>query len=358
MYSGRNSSGQSCSSFPSVRALCAAGAFAAGLFAAAASASESRGLFCATPTACELQLYVENDILGGTDRYYTSGLKLGGGVGATGLVERIFQAPAEQVLRRITDDPRGVQFGLFVGQQLYTPREIEIAQPQPFDRPWAAWLYIGGVAQSVSRNRLQTVEFDVGVIGPAALGKEMQTVIHEATDSTHPKGWHNQLSNEPGFLLAYMEKWRFGPRTGVQLVPHYGATLGTVMTLARLGGTVRVGRNMSDFGPDTIEPGGAMLQGVRLRDPEYKEGLGEWYLFAGAEARAVAHNVFLDGNVFRSSPSVDRQDFVYDLKAGFSVRIASARISLTQVWRSEEFTTPVRGGGNQRFQSLNISWQF
>jgi hypothetical protein len=131
MYSGRNSSGQSCSSFPSVRALCAAGAFAAGLFAAAASASESRGLFCATPTACELQLYVENDILGGTDRYYTSGLKLGGGVGATGLVERIFQAPAEQVLRRITDDPRGVQFGLFVGQQLYTPRGSKLRNLSP-----------------------------------------------------------------------------------------------------------------------------------------------------------------------------------------------------------------------------------
>ncbi|HEX6006369.1 MAG TPA: lipid A deacylase LpxR family protein [Burkholderiales bacterium] len=334
-------------------------AFAATLVpCTSAVAAESRGLFCATPTACELQFYVENDILGGTDRYYTSGLKLGGAVGAEGLVERFFHAPAERVLRHITDDPRGVQFGLFIGQQLYTPREIDIAPPQPSDRPWAAWLYVGGVAQSVSANRLQTVEFDLGVIGPAALGKEVQTAIHEATDSTHPKGWHNQLPNEPAFLLAYMEKWRFGPRSGVQLVPHFGATLGTVLTLARIGATVRAGRNMSGFGPDTIEPGGAMLQGVRLRDPEYKEGIGEWYLFAGADARAVAHNIFLDGNVFRSSPSVDRQEFVYDLKMGFSVRVASARVSFTHTWRSEEFTTPVRGGGNQRFQSLNVSWQF
>lgn len=344
---------------PSTRAMWSAGALAAAFFVTTtAMASESRGLFCATPTACELQLYVENDILTGTDRYYTNGLKFGGGVGAEGLVERFFHAPAEHVLRRLTDDPRGVQLGLFIGQQIYTPRDIEVSPAQPFDRPWAAWLYIGGVAQTVSRNRLQTVEFDVGVIGPAALGKELQTAIHEATGSDHPRGWHNQLPNEPGFLLAYMEKWRFGAPTGVQLVPHYGATLGTVMTLARAGGIVRAGRNMSGFGPDTIEPGGAMLQGVRLRDPESRERLGEWYLFAGAEARAVAYNVFLDGNAFRSSPSVDRRDYVYDLKAGFSVRIASARVSFTQIWRSEEFTTPTRGGGNQRFQSLNISWQF
>jgi hypothetical protein len=55
---------------------------------------------------------------------------------------------------------------------------------------------------------------------------------------------------------------------------------------------------------------------------------------------------------------VDRRDFVYDLKAGFSVRIPPARLSLTQIWRSEEFTTPLGGGGNQRFQSLNLSWEF
>jgi len=69
----------------SVRALWIAGALAVTFFGAtAAAAAESRGLFCATPSACEVQLYVENDILGGTDRYYTSGLKLGGGVGAAG----------------------------------------------------------------------------------------------------------------------------------------------------------------------------------------------------------------------------------------------------------------------------------
>jgi hypothetical protein len=335
--------------------------FAAALLSIAgvASAEEPRLIECDRATACELQLYIENDSVGGgTDRYYTNGIKFGGGVNANRLIERLFQRPAEEVLHRFSDNPGDVHVGLFIGQNMYTPRRITIAEPQPFDRPWAAWLYLGGVAQSVTGNRLQTVEFDLGMIGPAALGKEVQTAWHELVGAAHPRGWSNQLTNEPGLLLAYLEKWRFGPMSGVQVVPHFGATIGNVMTLARAGGIVRAGRNMSGFGPDTIEPGGAMLQRVRLQDPQSQDQRREWYVFAGTDLRAVGYNVFLDGNFFRSSPSVDRRDFVYDLKAGLSVRIPPVRVSLTQIWRSEEFTTPIGGGGTQRFQSLNLSWEF
>ena len=329
------------------------------LLTPAAHAAEPSLIECDRATACELQIYIENDSAGGgTDRYYTNGIKVGGGVHANRLIERLFQRPAEQVLRQFSEKPGDVHVGLFIGQHMYTPKRITVTEPQPFDRPWAAWLYVGGVAQSVAGNRLQTAEFDLGMIGPAALGKEVQTAWHELVGADRPVGWHNQLKNEPGLMVTYLEKWRFGYPTGVELVPHFGGSVGNVMTLARVGGIVRAGKNMSGFGPDTIEPGGAMLQRVRMKDALSLAERREWYVFAGVDARAVAYNVFLDGNVFRSSPSVDRRNFVYDLKAGFSIRMAPARLSLTQIWRSEEFTTPLAGGGSQRFQSLNLSWEF
>ena len=126
----------------------------------------------------------------------------------------------------------------------------------------------------------------------------------------------------------------------------------------RAGGIVRVGRNMSGFGPDTIEPGGAMLQRTRLTDAQSQNGGHEWYVFAGVDARAVARNIFLDGNTFRDSASVDKRVFVYDFKAGVSLRIAPVRVSLTHVQRSAEFNTPLGKSGVQRFQSLNVSWEF
>lgn len=151
-------------------------------------AAERPPLACNATTACEFQLYIENDMMSGTDRYYTNGIKFGGGVSADPLIERIFQAPAESVLRSVSKAPGQVEFGLFLGQNMYTPRNIKTSLPQPLDRPWAAWLYVGGVVQNVEKDRLQTVELDLGMIGPAAQGKLLQSEWHKLIGVDQPQG--------------------------------------------------------------------------------------------------------------------------------------------------------------------------
>lgn len=319
--------------------------------AAAASAAE-----CARDHPNEFQLYVENDKWSGTDRYYTNGLKFGFGTDA-GTLADLLNAPSAGLLRRITDGSGCVQLGLFFGQNMYTPRRITVATPQPNDRPWAAWMYVGGVAQRVEEHKLQTVEFDLGMVGPAALGRQVQTEWHRLIGVDQPEGWGNQIPNQLGVLVAYVEKRRYGGGH-VQFVPHWGASVGNVMTLARLGGIVRVGQHMTGFGPDTIEPGGAMLQASRAARGESGRSGIEWYAFTGFDARAVAYNIFLDGPWFRSGPSVDRRPWVYDWTLGVSTRIDRVRFSVTRVHRSEEFSTPAGGGGAQRFYSFNLGFQF
>jgi lipid A 3-O-deacylase len=313
------------------------------------------------PRGSELQLYIENDTLSGTDRYYTNGIKFGGGVPADALIG-LFKGPTGALLQQISTSAAPVHFGLFLGQNMYTPRRIAIAAPQPFDRPWAAWLYLGGVAQRVEQlgahgGRLETVELDLGVVGPAALGKRIQTGWHDLIGVDEPRGWGNQIRNEPGILATYLQKQRFPiVERYVDVVPHFGASVGNVMTLARAGGILRFGMNLTGFGPDSIEPGGAMLQNTR-RDDKARGG-SEWYVFAGGDMRAVGYNVFLDGPVLRDGPSVDRKPFVYDLTAGFSLRVQSVRFSLTHIRRSPEFSTPLGEGARQSFQSLNLGWEW
>lgn len=206
------------------------------------------------PAGSELQLFVENDMLARTDRYYTNGIKLG-----VGLPFALLQTPAAEVLRSLDpDNGADIHVGLFLGQNMYTPRDITIASPQPDDRPWAAWLYLGGVAQRARGNRLDTVEFDLGVVGPAALGEPVQKAWHRFVNVKQPQGWGNQGPSEPAFMLSYLQKRRFGTggNDNVDLVVHGGATLGTVMTLGRVGAMLRAGERLSGFGPDTIEPGG------------------------------------------------------------------------------------------------------
>lgn len=321
-----------------------------------AAADGAGGNTCPPRYSNEFQLYVENDKWSGTDRYYTNGIKFGFGTDA-GTLADLLNAPSASVLRRLTDGAGCVQLGLFFGQNMYTPRRITVAAPQPADRPWAAWLYVGGVAQRVEHTKLQTVEIDLGMVGPAALGRQVQTEWHRLIGVDRPRGWGNQIPNQPGLLVAYVEKHKFGSRH-FEVVPHFGASVGNVMTLARAGGIVRWGENMTGFGPDTIEPGGAMLQATRVQGGAGGRSDIEWYVFSGVDVRAVAYNIFLDGPWFRDSPSVDRRMLVYDWTAGFSARVSTVRLSVTRVHRSEEFTTPTRGGGPQTFHSFNIGVQF
>lgn len=308
------------------------------------------------PTGSELQLFIENDFLAGTDRYYTNGIKFGFGA-PLGAFQQFLETPSRWMLDLSSDENADYHFGLFVGQNLYTPRSIRVRAAQPHDRPWAAWLYLGGVAQRVQKNRLDTVEIDLGMVGPAALGKQVQTQWHQLVGAPRPRGWGNQLPNEPAFLVSYVQKRRFGSGD-IELIPHAGVTLGTVMTLARAGALVRVGRNMTGFGPDGIEPGGAMLQNTRRADGAAARRADlEWYGFLGADFRLVARNLFLDGTMFRDSPGVNRRSHVNDLTAGLSLRYKFTRLSLTRVLRSEEFTAPA-GGGRQSFYSLNLGLEF
>lgn len=328
------------------------------------------GLFYCLQKGSEIQVFIENDSFGATDQYYTNGIKFGCGIPAE-RVSKLFTLPPDALLRTITDGAQN-HFGLFLGQNLYTPRDITVAAPQPNDRPWAAWLYVGAVAQSVkeekldsgiTEGRLHTVEFDLGFVGPPALGRQIQTFWHNnVVDAPEPKGWGNQIRAEPGFMLSYLHKRRYGEATGIQWVPHAGASLGTIMTFARIGGIVRVGQNMTGFGPDGIEPGGAMLKNARFQKDSEGNTPGshgfEWFAFVGVDGRAIGHNIFLDGSLFRDGPSVKRRDTVYDITAGLSARIDKFRLSVTRIKRSEEFTSPAGGGGRQRFYSVNIGIEF
>jgi hypothetical protein len=308
------------------------------------------------PKGSEFQLFIENDVLAGTDRYYTNGIKFGFGVPFEALRD-FFKPPAKYTLDTFSDSQGSHNFGLFVGQNIYTPRDITVDTPQPYDRPWASWLYLGGVAQRVKGNRLDTAEIDVGVVGPPALGEQVQSNWHRLINVAQPRGWDNQSPSELGFSVSYLQKRKYG-NDNFEVVPHAGFTLGTVMTLARAGGTVRLGHNMTGFGPDTIEPGGAMLQNTRREHDGAGRPRYEWYGFAGADLRYVARNIFLDGTLFHQSFSVDRRNTVRDLTFGASMRIDALRVSLTRIFRSEEFTTAFGSGGKQIFYSLNIGLEF
>jgi hypothetical protein len=80
-----------------------------------------------------------------------------------------------------------------------------------------------------------------------------------------------------------------------------------------------------------------------------------WYVTAGVDGRAIARNIFLDGNTFRDSRSVDKEPFVGDLHWGVVLAWRRVRVSYTHVVRTREFTTQ---GKHDEFGAFSLSTSF
>lgn len=300
-----------------------------------------------------LSFISENDLFGGnTDRYYTNGMLL------------TWRSPSADLPKPFAwlDDhltwllgPGNLRWGLSLGQNIYTPEDKFLNVPDPHDQPYAAQLY-GAFSLSRSTERMQTLyELQAGVVGPSALGEQVQNNYHRLINVPRLNGWDYQLKDEPTLGAIAERRWRLplGMVAGLntELIPSAVAALGNVSIYAGGGGMLRIGTGLdADWGPARIRPA---LAGSAFFQPRQDFG---WYVFAGLDGRVVGRDLFLDGNTFRENgPSVDRSLVVGEAQAGGAVFWRGTRVAYTQVLRSKEF-----GGqrGTQTFGSISISFRF
>lgn len=308
--------------------------------------------------------YLDNDLFNGTDQYYTNGFRLAilSGDYRSDELPGFYKRMGELLPSRFTAQDTVKNIGLSFGQSLFTPVDTATALPQPEDRPYAGWLYLGTSLQAKSRHQLDLLEINVGVIGPSALGEQLQNLVHDVIGSERALGWNQQLEDELAFNLYYQRKWRRRIPLGVgetgwamSLHGSAGASLGNVHIDANAGAAVRFGYNLpDDFGSNRISPTAYVQPSPSLRATPGR-GFGA-YVFAGVDGFARAHNAFLDGGAWRNGPSVDREVFVGELEVGFAVTYDEWRVGYTQVFRTDEFKNQDTGG--QNFGTIALSYRF
>ena len=330
----------------------------------------------ATPSPDERRniftLQVENDffnLFGKSDRDYTNGLRIGwlspalstlpdGWARMLTLPTFFGEGPVNSVTRRV---------GVSIGQNLYTPQDTETGQPIFNDRPYAAWLYLGVALQSTYKRidpgtgnddpvRLDTLQLDVGLVGPAAGGAFVQNNFHRLINDSTANGWANQLHNEPTLDLTFERRWRTGhgilldsPKLEYDLVPIIGAAVGNVSTYASIGGLARIGKDLrADLGPPRARPALPGSEGF------IGEGFA-WYLFFGLRGEAVARDMFLDGNTDGNSMHVTHRPFVAEGTVGLALLFRGMRVSFTQVLRTPAFFERNRF---DQFASINVTFRY
>lgn len=307
-------------------------------------------------------IFFENDLFNGSDSNYTNGIKYS-------LISPDLSPHAEQghfprkVLELIHKIPlirdsspkysHKAEFSL--GQNMYTPADISRSDLIADDRPYAGWLYAGLAYHRKTEFKkhldfVDSVEIQLGMVGPLSFAEEAQTLVHELRDIPTAKGWDNQLKNEPGFLVAFERKWLFSQDSvgllSADAIVHAGGVLGNVATYLNSGLELRYGMNLArNFGISMIRPAGSSLF-----TPHEKPSI---YLFGAVNGKYVLHDIFLDGNTFADSHSIDKEDLVADFAAGITLSHHNLMLTYSHVTRTKEFVGQDDG---HHFGSLTLNF--
>ncbi|MDO9264202.1 MAG: lipid A deacylase LpxR family protein [Desulfosalsimonadaceae bacterium] len=319
----------------------------------------------AEPNRNTFGLYLENDYFAGTDSGYSSGLKLSWSSAVQDqypeyafphflLYPLIKHVPFEKK----PDRQRNITFAL--GQNIFTPEDIESEELVEDDRPYAGISYLAMGFHTRLPRQMDSVEMSLGLVGPSSYAEECQKAVHRAFDDIEPQGWDNQLKNEPILGLVYEHKNKIttpdvSGGLGYDFILNTGGGIGNALTYYNLGLMFRTGWNLpNDFGVMPIRPISSFNGSVVNTDTRLSSKIGIQF-FASVEGRVVLRNIFLDGNTFTDSHSVDKKPVVGDLMTGVNVNLGPGQLSFAYVTRSKEFETQHKA---QKFASINLSYAY
>jgi len=317
-----------------------------------------------------ITLYLENDLFGfdNNDRNYTHGTKLSWiSQDLSDYLENPlipeWSYPIIECLPFINKPGYQRSVSISLGQNIYTPDDITRSDLIKDDRPYAGITYLAVGFHNKNNHEMNTFEFNVGIVGRHSYAEDCQTIIHEWIDSDEPEGWDHQLRDEPVLNIFFERKWKMfrkkqDGRFGCDCIPHIGCGIGNAFTGANAGGEVRFGWNLpNDFGTFLIRPGSDSNAPIDSTDPRFLGLFRRFgvHIFFAVDGTAVLRNIFLDGNTFRDSHSVDKKHFVADLIGGVGMIINRFKLTYSYVYQTKDFNHQEEG---QQYGAISLSGTF
>lgn len=320
-----------------------------------------------------LSFYLENDMFTDTDQNYTNGVRIS--LSSPNLENFDDDFIENEALDRWYDRLNSAfrmlhpaspgseskshlssrRVVLTLGQQIFTPEDKYATELLEDQRPYAGWLYLGTYFHARYGDRLNSVGINLGMVGPASLGQHAQDLIHDIRDIDKFQGWDHQLNNELGVQVVWEKKNKLlnytNPGMGYDFISHYGASVGNVATYANAGGEFRLGWNIPDnFGTSSLRSGADN----HTPDATANDGIGI-HAFVSVDGRYVLRDIFLDGNTFSSSHSVDKREWVADGALGLSVVYQNWQFSYARIKRTREFDLQPE---SHLYGSVSLSWNY
>ena len=280
------------------------------------------------------RFHYDNDFFTKTDYYYTQGITLE----YVNPVIRKFPVTAVLFKPKNSTSKYGITFNLFG----YTPTSIKsntiLYGDRPFEGSMSVKLF---TASSNNEKRIRIASaISIGIIGPAALGEEIQTNIHRWTGNKIPKGWQYQVKND--IILNYQVNYE------KELFRLNNFMLNSASELRA--GTLH----------NRISSGFNFMAGHFTN--RYQNGTKkktEYYLYGQSRINVIGYDATMQGGLFnRKSPytiaSADISRITFQADGGLVINFRKLFVSYNQSFLTREF----KNGKHHRWAGLSIGFEF
>jgi lipid A 3-O-deacylase len=315
----------------------------------------------------------DNDLLTGTDRDYTNGARIAflqelapNTVLDNRLRKWLYpllgaqETSQSSALRLPGRDKPRFAWGIGITQLMFTPDDPNALQAPAGERPYAGWLGLEASLHAKTERSVNSVTLVIGTTGQPSYARDTQNWMHKnVSNSPLYQGWDSQVPAEPTINLQFDHKLRLPSRNFDALLPglsvdgygEWGIGLGNFRTDAYVGMLLRGGYNLpAHFTVPRVQLGS---YGHRFfRDKPEAPSPWSFIGFTGVRGIGVAHDITLDGPVFRSfDTGVQRKPLVGELLFGFGVRFREIELTVSRSVRSKEFRNQ---SSNQQFGSVML----
>ena len=313
-----------------------------------------------------LTVYWENDTFVGTDADYTNGLKVTLSTPyKTGVTESHLPSwsyPIINWLPFVNDPATPRAVSVSIGQDIYTPEDTQRSDIIEDQRPYAGITYVSTGYHSITNGRKNSWELIIGILGRHSYAEDIQNWAHKVIDSQRARGWDNQLKDEPLLEAVYEAQWRLyhsgtGEGFNYDVIPHLGGRIGNMSIYANTGAEIRFGWGLADdYGTCPIRAGCETDSASDDSEAGFPAG-GRFgfHFYLAADGRVVLRDITLDGNTWRESHSVDKENLVADLMSGIGLEYGRIKASYSYTYRTKQFSSQKR---NQIFGAIRVSYSY
>lgn len=239
-------------------------------------------------------------------------------------------------------------FGHFL-QTAINIKEMDLIET---DAPYVGLLAWEANIVAANDHVVDDLSLTLGIVGPVSGAEYMQKSIHDLIGVNKPMGWDNQIDNELVFRVQAKRVWRSlvlpVGATEVDVITGVNAGVGNLLSDVNIGVGFRWGQKLhSSFSSSSP----FVVQKLNGLTPSPKG----WYVFANLSGSYVLNDIFINGNTFKNSHSVDLIHWQAGAAIGAQLNLYNWNFIYTMIYTTDQYQTQSE---ETRFGSISVTYHF